>query len=314
MPIRYGCCIPFTCNNINQANRCHPYGRKGPFGCNVLVVDGNRCPVPCTKVILTNRQCGVSLRGTTNRCGRISFSCLPPGKYICTLASDSEYGRSVSVVFCLNCCNPCQNVCLTTVALRCSNKIIVKLRSDNPGGPLEGGTFKLFKENGEFVRMQTTNEKGIAVFSNLPMGEYYLIQSKAPHGYEKEKRKYHIILDKNNKCETVIVINKKACKCICLCLKTCKCKKPICGAEFCLYDSYHKKIGCAKTNRRDCLVFKHLSAGKYYIKQISTKHGYEVIRRPICVHLSHYEKCEKVKVCNRKKHCPRDRKTVEKEV
>ena len=293
------CCNPSPVN-VNYYSNC-------PYRACVLVCHPNGRPACGYRVVISNRCLGIRLSGVTNCTGRINFNCLPAGRYICTLVGKNDSCRSeksISIRFELNCCNPCQNICLTTASVRCSGRITIKLVDEETCKPLEGGKFRLETEGGEFVGLRKTNSKGITTFTNLPMGDYVLSQTKAPHGYKKQHGEIDISLTKDKKCACITVKNrKKHCGCICLCLTECRTKKPICGAKFALYDKCHKKLDCKTTNRKGCLKVP----GKYYINQLTTRPGYSKIHKPICVHLTHHHKCEKVKVCNRKKHCKEPR-------
>lgn len=314
MPNNCNTCRPNPCRCggrhtpvvVDLSRRCSPCIISGPYRCCIEVVDRCNRPACGERVTLTEVCSGVSVSAVTNCSGKIIFNCLPAGRYICTLVgAKNGYGRNVSQRILIDRCNPCPTLCFNTGSLKCSGRIVINLRSCNPGKPLEGGTFKLFDEHGKYLGERTTNEKGQANYTNLQLGEYYLIQTKAPHGYKKDPKKYKIILDKNNKCEEVNICNeKKRCGFICLCLKECCTKKPICGATFALYDCHHKKIDCEVTNRKGCLIFKHLEVpGRYYIKQLTTAPGYHKIHRPIEVCLFHHKPHAKVMVCNHKKRC-----------
>ena len=52
--------------------------------------------------------------------------------------------------------------------------------------PLAGAEFTLYNAKGDIVQKVTSNEEGKAVFSDLPYGEYNVVETKAPAEYEAD--------------------------------------------------------------------------------------------------------------------------------
>ena len=74
-------------------------------------------------------------------------------------------------------------------AVNPENKIKFK-KIDQDGNPLEGATFQLFKKNNDgnwdgHGQPITTRKDGIVEYTKLPKGEYRLVETEAPDGYEK---------------------------------------------------------------------------------------------------------------------------------
>ena len=74
-------------------------------------------------------------------------------------------------------------------AVNPENKIKFK-KIDQVGNPLKGATFQLYKKNNEgtwnsYGQPVTTGENGIVEYSKLPKGEYRLVETEAPEGYER---------------------------------------------------------------------------------------------------------------------------------
>lgn len=69
---------------------------------------------------------------------------------------------------------------------------------------LENAEYSLFKENGELV--QTVILKNCtAMIENLPVGNYYLMETKAPEGYQLNPQKYSVSINEKNIKETQIL-------------------------------------------------------------------------------------------------------------
>ena len=74
-------------------------------------------------------------------------------------------------------------------AVNPENKIKFK-KIDQDGNPLEGATFQLFKKNNDgnwdgHGQPITTGKDGLVEYTKLPKGEYRLVETEAPKGYEK---------------------------------------------------------------------------------------------------------------------------------
>ena len=53
----------------------------------------------------------------------------------------------------------------------------------NTGNPLQGATFRITKDNGDYVGDYTTDASGKIVVSTLAAGTYNIAETKAPDGY-----------------------------------------------------------------------------------------------------------------------------------
>lgn len=74
-------------------------------------------------------------------------------------------------------------------AVNPENKIKFK-KIDQDGNPLEGATFQLSKKNNEgswdyYGQQIKTGKDGLVEYTKLPKGEYRLVETEAPEGYEK---------------------------------------------------------------------------------------------------------------------------------
>ena len=74
-------------------------------------------------------------------------------------------------------------------AVNPENKIKFK-KIDQDGNPLEGATFQLSKKNNEgtwdyYGQQIKTGKDGLVEYTKLPKGEYRLVETEAPDGYEK---------------------------------------------------------------------------------------------------------------------------------
>ncbi len=65
-------------------------------------------------------------------------------------------------------------------------------KTDENGNNLKGAEFTIYTNNGDKVESITTNKAGYAISSQLPLGDYVVIETKAPSGYEINQTKYKI--------------------------------------------------------------------------------------------------------------------------
>ena len=69
---------------------------------------------------------------------------------------------------------------------------------------LENAEYSLFKENGELVKTVIL-KNCTATIKDLPIGNYYLEETKAPEGYQLNPQKYPVSITENNIKETQII-------------------------------------------------------------------------------------------------------------
>lgn len=63
--------------------------------------------------------------------------------------------------------------------------------------PLKDAKITVYKEDGNLVGEQVTNDSGYAKFENLPYGKYYYIETKAPSGYHEDSEKHYFNIIEN---------------------------------------------------------------------------------------------------------------------
>lgn len=72
--------------------------------------------------------------------------------------------------------------------------------------PIIDTTFELYKEDGTFIRSAVTDEKGMILFDLLPVGGYYLVETKANKEYIISHEKYLFTIE-DGKVENLTVEN-----------------------------------------------------------------------------------------------------------
>lgn len=71
---------------------------------------------------------------------------------------------------------------------------LLKVRR-NTTRPLAGAEITVYKADGTRIDAKTTGVDGYAVFENLPYGEYYFIETKAPSGYVRNSERQYFTIE-----------------------------------------------------------------------------------------------------------------------
>ena len=76
-------------------------------------------------------------------------------------------------------------------------KGIAVLKEDPDGTRLKGAEFALYGEDDTEIRRVTTDKAGVALFTGLNPGSYYIKETKAPAGYKPLDKRFGFIIDAN---------------------------------------------------------------------------------------------------------------------
>lgn len=151
------------------------------------------------------------------------------------------------------------------------NLTVIKKGED--GTLLAGVKFQLYNSKNTLVSTKITNQEGIAVFSNLAPGSYYVVEKSTVAGYILDSRKVNVTIKSNQTTETT-VINKK----VSAALKIKKVdnidKEPIKGAVFEILNSKGKVIQTITTDKDGIATSSNLEYGKYYYREKSVPNSY----------------------------------------
>ncbi|MBO0467143.1 hypothetical protein JZO73_06305 [Enterococcus plantarum] len=157
------------------------------------------------------------------------------------------------------------------------------VKKDEEGTLLEGAEFEVYNDKDELVGTITTDANGVGQLNDLPYGDYNLIETKAPEGYELDTTPKTITIAKNNPDGTlsVEVINKKE-KLpetgILKIIKYVKDSDPIVylqGAVFEVYDNDTQLVSTQTTDANGEILLNDLEPGKYYVIEVEAPPGYE---------------------------------------
>lgn len=76
-------------------------------------------------------------------------------------------------------------------------KGVAVLKEDPDGTRLRGAVFTLYKADDSVVKTVTTDNAGVALFTGLNPGSYYIKETKAPEGYKPLDKRFDFIIDAN---------------------------------------------------------------------------------------------------------------------
>ena len=168
-----------------------------------------------------------------------------------------------------------------------AGSITVK-KVDENGNPLKGAEFTL---SGPKTGKATTDDKGVAIFENLPAGDYYVSETKRPTNYGGFNGSVHIKINTSGEAKTItaaenvevegskIIINwtNTRDKGSISITKTGSANKPLQDAVFGIYKdaaAAEKPEIIKSTGKDGKALFADLEAGTYYVKEIAAPNGY----------------------------------------
>lgn len=75
---------------------------------------------------------------------------------------------------------------------------------------LQGAEFEIrSKKDSNLTKREITNSDGKIIFNNLPLGEYEIVEVKAPKNYQLNKQPVSVTIDETNQEKTIKISNKK---------------------------------------------------------------------------------------------------------
>ncbi|HCL02789.1 MAG TPA: hypothetical protein DHW61_10330, partial [Lachnoclostridium phytofermentans] len=158
---------------------------------------------------------------------------------------------------------------------------IVKIDEDSLN-PLEGAKFDVYKD-GIKVGTMTTDENGEAEIDGLLLGDYTIVETTPPTGYQLPENPNTTVSLKTGAAATVAetITNNK--------YKTLEITKVdandnglfLENVGFELYDSKGQLVRKGETDKSGKLTFENLVFGTYTLKEVKSRAGYQLISTPI---------------------------------
>lgn len=85
--------------------------------------------------------------------------------------------------------------------------VVIKQDGNDNSKKLKGAEFELRTLDGKVVKSGTTNNDGLIDFGEVNYGEYQLVETKAPEGYNKLRNPIDVIVDSEHTEQTITVDN-----------------------------------------------------------------------------------------------------------
>ncbi|PHF62397.1 hypothetical protein COI40_00675 [Bacillus wiedmannii] len=163
---------------------------------------------------------------------------------------------------------------------------IKKVDSNNDNKELMGAKFHIEDSNKKVVGELVTDEKGEAMSKELPIGNYTLVETEAPKGYELLKDKIAVKIEKDAVVE-IKIGNKKLPdpmgKMKLVKVDTGDKNKKLAGAKFHIEDSNKKVVGELVTDGQGEAISKELQIGNYTLVEVEAPKGYDLLKDKIAV-------------------------------
>lgn len=156
---------------------------------------------------------------------------------------------------------------------------IVKVDSANSNIKLAGAKFEIRDSEGNKVEELTTDKDGIALSKELPAGEYTLVETKAPTGYEIDTTYLPVNVEKGKE-TTQTITNKKILGQIVI-TKVDHNENPLADATFELINSNGEKIETKTSDANGEIIFDNLNWGDYLLKETKAPEGYRLLSKEI---------------------------------
>lgn len=207
---------------------------------------------------------------TTNSDGEITFSNLEIGTYtlkeLNTPVNYKPLGKDIPVE--IKAAKTVQTYTSTVENEPLRHTIQVRKNDREEGTFLQGATFELYQGSSK-LQTATTNQQGIAEFTNLLKGDYTIKETKAPTGYVLDSSPISVTIADATSSQVVqkLVGNDKVRHSIKITKKASDTGALLDGAEFTLYrTSDNRQVGQA-TTVKGVATIANIVAGDYYLKE-----------------------------------------------
>lgn len=215
---------------------------------------------------------------TTGADGKVTFKNVAAGIYTVKEVSPPPgyIAREANVVS----VNSGQTTSITVKNTRAKGSVKV-VKTNESGQKLSGATFQL-KSGSSVIQTLTTNANGEALFTNIPTGNYELIETVAPVGYRiDDNQKTLNVVVEHNRTSVVNVVNKRITGTVVALKLDSLNDYPLSGAVFGLYNSEGNKISTGVTDVTGRVTFNNVPYGSYKVKEEAPPKGYVLNPREV---------------------------------
>lgn len=155
------------------------------------------------------------------------------------------------------------------------------VKQDENGAPIPGVKFGVYCDKGNLLEELVTGEDGTATSGVLNEGNYYLLELEGVDGYQMDTEQRPFSISENEVIVPVTVTNPRITGTVKV-LKTGTEGEPLTGVVFGVYCAADDTELCKLSTGEDgAAVSDSLFYGDYYLKELSTVDGYELLDTPI---------------------------------
>ena len=194
---------------------------------------------------------------------------------------------------------------------------IIKKDSEDEEKRLSGAEFNILDSNEEVVAHLITNESGEAIVKDLKYGDYQLIETKAPEGYEIDETPIDFIISEEKENISLEIENTKSDiveplgNLELIKVDSKDKEKQLSGAEFDILDSNGEVAAHVVTDKNGKATVKDMKYGNYQLIETKAPEGYELDKKPVKFSINEKTSVAKLKITNVKKEINKDNENTE---
>jgi len=175
------------------------------------------------------------------------------------------------------------------------------IKTNLNGEPLDGAEFELRDKEGNIIQGPSITEDGKIVFKDIPIGEYVIVETKAPEGYVINEDEIPVIVDKALSDPIKIQVeNKQIMGGLRIIKKDDLTGEKLAGAKFQIKDENGKVVEEGITNEEGIVEFHNLPYGKYTYNEVGAPEGYILDTEEYDFEIKENEQIIKVELENKK--------------
>ena len=192
---------------------------------------------------------------------------------------------------------------------------IIKMDEENAEYKIPNVEFQVLDKNKKIVEKIITDENGIAKTCKLPIGEYYIKETKTDEMYILEDKEIKVLVEEN-KTSTIELTNKKIKGQIKI-YKTSnddneilnkRAGSPIKDVEFEILDLDGNVVDKIKTDKDGIAITKLLEKGRYIIKETNPGEGYILNESDFLVKIEQNNEIVEIEIKNNSQVPKREKK------
>ncbi len=149
------------------------------------------------------------------------------------------------------------------------------IKTNLNGKLLDGAEFELRDIDGNIIQGPAITEDGRIVFKDIPIGEYVIVETKAPEGYVINEDEIPVVIDKALSDPIKIQVkNNQIMGGLRIIKKDDLAGEKLAGAKFQIKNEDGQVVGEGVTNEEGIVEFHDLPYGKYTYSEIGAPEGY----------------------------------------